>query len=502
MGAPPALDIDLLRSFLLIAEERSFTRAAERVGRTQSAVSLQMQRLESLLGRRVFQRAKGGGVQMTPQGRDFVERARELVALNDRVVASFRAAPPGAEPDEAPLTASGARNKPTLAVLPFQNMSGDRDQDYFVDGMVDDMITGLSRIKWLSVSARNSSFLYKGRTIDVQRVGRELRVRYILQGSVRRSANRLRIIARLVHAESGVHLWAEKYDRALEDVFDVQDEIAAQVVGIVEPSLQRAEIERSRAKRVDSLDAYDLYLRALSLIAAHMPEQTAQAVPLLERALELQPGYAPAHALAAWCYEWRFTRGGFQEANRKAAFSHARAAIACGADDAAALAIAGFAMNFLNAEHDEAIGAIDRGAALNPSCATALYLSAHAHVVAGESVAARTLASRALALSPFDLLSFEAHMALGGAAICEARYADAVACYARARRTNASFSSSYFFQAMALGLAGRAGEAAPLVRRGLELEPGFRTRICHEVGMAPVLAEPFLEAGRLIGLSA
>jgi DNA-binding transcriptional LysR family regulator len=136
MGAPPALDIDLLRSFLLIAEERSFTRAAERVGRTQSAVSLQMQRLESLLGRRVFQRAKGGGVQMTPQGRDLAERARELVALKDRVVASFRAAPPGAEPDEASLAAPGARSKPSLAVLPFQNMSGNSDQDYFVDGMV------------------------------------------------------------------------------------------------------------------------------------------------------------------------------------------------------------------------------------------------------------------------------------------------------------------------------------------------------------------------------
>jgi adenylate cyclase len=157
-------------------------------------------------------------------------------------------------------------------------------------------------------------------------------------------------------------------------------------------------------------------------------------------------------------------------------------------------------MNFLNAEHDEALGAIDRGVSLNPSCASALYMSAHAHAVSGDSAAARALASRALSLSPFDLLSFEAHMALGASAICEARYDDAVACFARARRTNASFSSSYFFQAMALALAGRTGESAPLVRRGLELEPGFRTRICHEVGMAPALAQPFLEGGRLIGL--
>jgi adenylate cyclase len=155
------------------------------------------------------------------------------------------------------------------------------------------LITGLSRIRWLSVRARNSSFLYKGKTIDVQRVGRELHVRYILEGGVRRSANRLRITARLVDAESGLHLWAEKYDRALEDIFDLTDEIAAQVVGIVEPSLQRAEIERSRRKRVDSLDAYDLYLRAFSLVAAHMPQQTAEAIPLLEKALTLESATPP-----------------------------------------------------------------------------------------------------------------------------------------------------------------------------------------------------------------
>src|SRR5208337_3643954 len=176
-------------------------------------------------------------------------------------------------------------DKPSIAVLAFQNMSGDPEQEYFADGMVEDIITGLSRIKWLFVIARNSSFVYKGRAVDVRQVGRELGVRYILEGGVRKAGTRLRVTAQLIEAESGSHLWADRFDGAIDDVFDFQDHITDQVVGIVEPSLQRSEIERSRRKRPENLDAYDLYLRAVPHMASIMPSDARIAAGFLEDAL-------------------------------------------------------------------------------------------------------------------------------------------------------------------------------------------------------------------------
>ena len=370
MGSPPALDIDLLRSFALIAEGGSFTRAAERVGRTQSAVSLQVQRLESLVGHRLFVRGKGGIVQLTPQGHYLLGPARELLSLNDDIVASLRAQP---QPDEMgagqsepaapepPLARGSLRDKPSIAVLPFQNMSGDPEQEYFADGMVEDIVAALSRIRWLFVTARSSGFVYKGRAVDPRQVGRELGVRYLLQGGVRKVGGRVRITAQLLEAETGRHLWADKYDGALEGVFDLQDQIADRVAGIVEPSLRRSEIERSRRKRTGSLDAYDLYLRALPHVAAQMPHEARKALPLLAQALKLDPDYTAAHALIAWCHELCFTRGGFDDADRSAALLHARTTIASDTDDGTALAIAGFVISLLTTDHDAALGAIERG---------------------------------------------------------------------------------------------------------------------------------------------
>ena len=178
-------------------------------------------------------------------------------------------------PQAEPLRKAAARlalpDKPSIAVLAFQNMSGDPEQEYFADGMVEDIITGLSRIKWLFVIARNSSFVYKGKAVDVRQVGRELGVRYVLEGGVRKSGNRVRITAQLLEAETGAHLWADRFDGTLEDVFDLQDQITEKVVGVVEPSLRQSEIERSRRKRPENLDAYDLYLRALPHMMSVMP---------------------------------------------------------------------------------------------------------------------------------------------------------------------------------------------------------------------------------------
>ena len=251
---------------------------------------------------------------------------------------------------EAPALA--LPNKPSIAVLPFQNMSGDSEQDYFCDGVVEDIITGLSRIKWLFVIARNSSFTYKGRAVDVKQVGRELGVRYVLEGSVRKAGNRVRITCQLIEAHTGAHLWAERYDRPFDDIFALQDEVTLAVVGAIEPSLRAAEIDRVKRKRPENLDAYDLLLRAISADMS-MPEGVAKALPFLERALELQPSYARAHGHLAVCHHTLYLRGGLREENRRAAIEHAHAAIANGQDDSTALTLAGFVIGM--DEHDRAV---------------------------------------------------------------------------------------------------------------------------------------------------
>src|SRR5947209_3996236 len=246
--------------------------------------------------------------------------------------------------------------RPSIAALPFQNMSGDPEQEYFCDGMVEDIITGLSRIKWLFVIARNSSFVYKGRAVDVKQVGRDLGVRYVLEGSVRKGGNRVRITSQLIEGESGQHVWAERYDRSLDDIFALQDEITLNVVGAIEPSLRQAEIERVKRERPENLGAYDLLLRALPDVYAAMPAEAGKALQLLDRALALEPDYALAHGYASWCQEIRFVRAGQQSEDRGAAIRHAHAAIA-GGDDAAALATAGFVVAVCGRDYEAALAA-------------------------------------------------------------------------------------------------------------------------------------------------
>ena len=203
-------------------------------------------------------------------------------------------------------------DRPSVAVLPFTNLSGDPEQEYFADGMVEDIIAGLSRIKWLFVVARNSSFTFKGAAVDVKQVGRELGVRYVLQGSVRKAGPRIRISSQMLEAESGGHLWSERFDRPLDDIFALQDEIALNVVGAIEPSLRRAEVERVKRKRPDNLDAYDLVLRTQPDVDSGMPDRVTKALVLLERALALDPDYALANAFAAMCHHCLFLRAGLR----------------------------------------------------------------------------------------------------------------------------------------------------------------------------------------------
>jgi adenylate cyclase len=209
-----------------------------------------------------------------------------------------------------PIAALPLPDKPSIAVLPFQNISGDPEQEYFADGMVEEIITALSRIRWFFVIARNSTFTYKGHAVDVKQVGRELGVRYVLEGSVRKSGNRIRVTAQLVEAATGNHVWAERYDRDLADIFAVQDEITERVVAAIEPELYAAEQVRSQNKPPDSLDAWECVIRALSCIGQGTRDETTEAEALCRRAIAIAPGYARAHSLLAWALLRRTTWSG------------------------------------------------------------------------------------------------------------------------------------------------------------------------------------------------
>jgi adenylate cyclase len=365
-------------------------------------------------------------------------------------------------------------DRPSIAVLAFQNMSGDPEQDYFADGMVEEIITGLSRIKWLFVIARNSSFVYKGKTVDVKQIGRELGVRYVLEGSVRKAGGRVRITGQLVESETGAHLWADKFDGAANDVFNLQDRITASVVGVVEPNLRQAEIERARRKRPENLDAYDLYLRAVPYFQSIMPGDAKTGIGLLEEALKLDPNYAPAHAYMAWGLEMRVLRGGFNQADVTAGVHHARIALAHAGDDATALSIAALVILHLGPDFETASGAIDRALSLNASSATALYLGAHVHGWSGDPTLAEDYANRALRLSPFDPLGFHSFLALGLVRFRDHRYDEAAAFCAKAVQANPRFSSLCAFHVGPLAMAGRNDEAKLVAGRLLELEPTFR----------------------------
>jgi adenylate cyclase len=391
-------------------------------------------------------------------------------------------------------------DKPSIAVVPFQNMSGDPEQDYFADGMVEDIVTGLSRIKWLFVISRNSSFIYKAKAIDVKTVGRELGVRYVLEGSVRKAGNRVRVTAQLIDTTNASHVWAERYDRALDDIFALQDELTMSVVGAIEPTLRKAEIERARRKRPESLDAYDLYLRASPFAWTCMPEDADAALPLLERALRLEPDYAAVHALIAWCHEQRYLRGGLREEVRAAALRHARAAIAAGNDDAPALAIAGFVIGVVEHDVAAALDAIDRSLALSPSSALALSFSAIMRSWQGEDPTAVAHAETALRHSPYDPLIWMPFIGLAYTHFFSGRFEEAVGAAGRALHGNPRFSVPAFLQTAALARLGRKAEAAASARRLLELQPGFTIASLVESGFTSperlnMLAEALREAG-------
>jgi TolB-like protein/class 3 adenylate cyclase len=368
-------------------------------------------------------------------------------------------------------------DKPSIAVLPFANMSGDPEQDYFADGMVDDIITALSHFKALFVIARNSSFTYKGRAVDVKQVGRELGVRYVLEGSVRKAGNRVRITGQLVDTATGAHLWAERFDGGLGDIFDLQDQVTESVVGAIAPAVEKAEIERAKRKPTESLDAYALYLRGLAKLYQFGNRQAnEETLRLFNRAIELDPDFASAYALAALCYVWAKINGWFSNtANDMAEVTRlARRAVELGKDDAAALAPSGWALAFV--VHDLEAGAAlsDRALALNSNLAEAWFWGGWVKIWLGEPEAAIERFARALRLSPLG--PFVAGMRSGTAFahFFLGRYDEAVSWAAMTLQDNPDSQPGLRIAAASNAMVGRPEQAHKAMARLRQLNPALR----------------------------
>jgi TolB-like protein/class 3 adenylate cyclase len=386
-------------------------------------------------------------------------------------------------------------DRPSIAVLPFTNMSGDVEQDYFADGMVEDIITGLARIKWLFVIARNSSFAYKGKSVDVKQAGRELGVRYILEGSVRKASSRVRVNGQLVEAETGRHVWADRYDRTLDDVFALQDELTMSVVAAVEPSVRQAEIERVKRKRPDSLDAYDLVLRAIPDVYPAMPEGARRALSLLERALSMEPDYALAHGFASWAHEIIFARGGGREEDRLGTIRHAHAAIAHGRDDAVALSLGGFGLGLIAHDRQAARQAFEAALALSPSCALTYMFGSVVMAYTGDPDRATEWGERALRLSPFDPMSYVPWFSISLGHFQRGEYEAAAEAAQKVFQANPYWSLAHVLLAATHAKLGRLDAAKSAAARVLELQPGFTiSGLCASFDIHPSLAEPLSEA--------
>jgi TolB-like protein len=342
-----------------------------------------------------------------------------------RFLGTVEAGAPNAH-DGMPVTKEMA--KPSIAVLPFINLSDDRAQEYFADGIVEEIITALSRVRWLFVIARNSSFTYKGRTVDVKQVGRELGVRYVLEGSVRKANDRVRIAGQLIDTSTGANLWADRFDGELGDIFELQDRVTASVVAAIAPKLEQAEIERARRKPTASLDAYDYFLRGLAEFHQWTRASNNEALRLFHKAMELDPNFAGAYAMAARSYSQRKSGGWTTDNGREVAETArlARRAGELGRDDASALCSAGAALAFVAGDLDTAAVYIDSALALNPNLAWAWLSSALVRVWRGEPAVAIEHANRAMRLSPQDVQVFVMQFAIGLSHFLEGRFSEAL----------------------------------------------------------------------------
>ena len=381
-----------------------------------------------------------------------------------------------AKPDEAAAPVLVLPDSPSIAALPFQNWSSDPEQEYFADGVVEDIITALSRIRWLFVIARNSSFTYKGRAVDVKQVGRELGVRYVLEGSVRKAANRVRITGQLIDATTGTHLWADRFEGKLDDLFELQDQVATSVVGAIAPQLERAEIERAMRKPTESLDAYDYYLRGMANFHQGSRQAIDEALPLFHRAFELDPRFASAFGMAASCHYWRKMNNWMNDRLPELAEGArlASRAVELGANDAVALTRGGHSLAHFGGDLDRGIAAVDRALVLDPNLSAAWYLSGFQRISLGEHDDAIDRFARAMRLSPLDPEIFQMQTGTAMAHMFARRFEDASTWADKASRELPNILRVSAFSAASHALAGRMNEARGALLHMRRLDPTMR----------------------------
>jgi TolB-like protein/class 3 adenylate cyclase len=403
---------------------------------------------------------------------DYLDVGEQALKNVARPVRVFQVAP-GAEASPSSGPALPLPNKPSIAVLPFQNMSGDSEQEYFCDGMVEEIITGLSRMKWLFVIARNSSFAYKGKSPDIRQVGRELGVRYVLEGSVRKSANRVRITGQLIDATNGAHIWADRFEGNLEDIFELQDRVAASVVGAIEPALRDAEMQRSQTKPTASLGAYDYYLRALAAFHNSTRANVADALALCREAVKVDPHYAAAYGLAAWCCVRRRTHGWAEnpEEERVAAGAFAERAIELGSNDPEALWMGGITGPYFGGAMDRAAEVIERSLAINPNQALAWASLGIVQSFSGAGDKGIESLERAMRLSPLDPEAFTFKSGIALAHFVVGRYVEAASWADRALSEQPRFMLALRLKMASSGLLGRSAEAQDAMRLALSIDP-------------------------------
>jgi adenylate cyclase len=395
-------------------------------------------------------------------------------------------------------------DKPSIAVLPFANMSGDPEQEYFVDGIVEEIITAISRLPWLFVIARNSSFAYKGKSPDLRQVGRQLGVRYVLEGSVRKSGNRVRITGQLIDTTTGAHIWADRFDGALDDIFELQDQVASNVVGAIEPKLRYSEIERAVRKPTESLDAYDLYLRALAQFHKLTADSYSEAIRLAGQAVDIDPSYASAASLVGYIYVMQSSQGWVRpdKGRLSEVAALAKGAIRDGKDDPDALWMAALVIAFAG-DPETASSAADRALSLNPNSAHAWMQRGYIHCFLNRPKPAAEAFQRGMRLSPLDPLSYYFSGGLALAAFADGRYEETIEWADRSLREEETFLVALRVKLAACGLLERSEEARQALTRVLEVHPGLTVaslRAYLSRFLLPEVVAPYAEGLREAGL--
>ena len=405
----------------------------------------------------------------------------------------------------APAGLAPPLDKPSVAVLPFRNVGGDPQQEYFADGLAEELITALSRVSWLFVIARNSSFVFRGEGADTRTIGNVLGVRYLVEGSVRRAGRHLRLTVQLIEAATGNHLWADRYDGSVEDVFEFQDRMVSSLVGAIEPKLRAAEIGRARRKRPENLDAFDLYLQALPRLASMSAQGVCEAIELLDRALVLSPDYAQALADAAMCRVVRPTLGHSPDPDRdfREAAELSRRALESDPNDTIALDVAAFLPVLVERDYQAGLDLIDKSLAINPNDARAWNARGWISAWAGDLDNALTEFEKAMRLSPLDMLwNGGAKFGMASVLCWSGRFEEALRWVRRALQDRPDFLGIHRLLVAALWLCGRQAEAREAGRRYLEMLPGFSLRRARR--LSPVRGTPgqerYFDALREAGL--